>query len=110
MDIKKYKDLEIKKYKLRDRNYYMNKDFVVNMGFGFVNDKKYNFSKNGYKKIKELNNMDYRSKFFIVDDSVNDKSKKKINEIINMKRNIDEKILELEYYNRVLDKELNKIG
>ena len=56
--------------------------------------------------------MDYRSKFFIEknDESVNEKSKKKIREIMNFKRSIDIKILELEYYNRELNKELDRIN
>ena len=85
---------------------------IINDGYGFMEGGIIRFKKNGYRLIKELNIMDYRSKFFIEknDESVNEKSKKKIREIMNFKRSIDIKILELEYYNRELNKELDRIN
>lgn len=120
----------------RDRNYYSDREFILKNGFGNLNGKKYKFSKNGYKKIDVLNNEDYSRKFFkyefeenIIDnkkvDELNNVVKncrKKIDELNKMYRklnkeienekvnrlkdNIDDKILEFEYYERVCNKRI----
>ena len=59
-----------------------------------------------------MNEIDYQNEFFKCENvkNVNKKSEKKIREILRIKKNIDLKILELEHYNRELNKELDRIN
>ena len=63
------------------------------------------------KEFNKTNQIDYNNEFFKYEssESLNEKSEKKVLEILRIKRNIDDKILELEHYGRELSKELDRI-
>ena len=90
------------------------REHIKDYGYGFLNGKHIRLNTKYMGKIKELNKMnqiDYNNKFFKYknSESLNEKSEKKVMEILRIKRNIDDKILELEHYDRQLSKELDLI-
>jgi len=110
MNIKKdIKDLKIR-YNQKSKNYNNDLEFIMNKGYGYLNNKKYKFSIKDLKyKMKNNKVKDVKRMFFQFDQKIEYKNKKRVDEIFDYKYVIKEEILKLKYYDKWLDKELKKL-
>jgi len=91
------------------RNYYEEKESLIRNGFGFLYDKFHQFKLTDCLKNEELNKLNPKVMFFKYKDQ-NHSNKPKIDKLNNLLINIDEKIVELEFYKRKLNEELIKFN
>ena len=110
MNIKKdIKDLKIR-YNQKSKNYNNDLEFIMNKGYGYLNNKKYKFSIKDLKyKMKNNKVKDVKRMFFQFDQKIEYKNKKRVDEIFDYKYVIKEEILKLKYYDKWLDKELKRL-
>jgi len=110
MNNKKYiKDLKLK-FNQKSKNHNKDFEFIMNNGFGYLNNIKYRFSIKELKyKMKNNNVKDVKRMFFQFDEEIEYKNKKRVEEIFDYKYVIKEEILKLKYYDRWLDNELKRL-